>query len=148
MNKLLIVFLIFCFTIPVSARDLKGTIEQNIGGGLKSPEFNEFAPVNYIDAKTNSETLTSMEEAFGKVFNATFIGMPLGMPMKYHAELRKTSNYWASRKQNFESSVKYCKALGIKSEIVDCYNQLRKTELLKNMHKDSDKTQVKFQSKF
>lgn len=136
------------FASPVFSQQLQGNVEQTNHSISKIavPQFSEFAPLKYVNATPNSEILTAMEKAFGNVFYISIIGIPIGLPMIYHAKLREKNNIWADRKFNFENSLKYCQALETQDETESCYKTLRRVELYKNAGKTTGT--LKLQSDF
>ncbi len=132
---------------PVVSKELHGTVGKvKNNTGLTVPEFSEFAPPQYIKATPNSETLTALERGFSKIFIVSIIGIPVGLLMKEHVNLREKNNKWAQRRFNFENSLKYCQSLESDKEIKSCYKTLRRTELYKNA--DKTKGTIKLESKF
>ena len=142
MKKVLVAILSFSFVFPVFAEQLQGKIEEESGFDLEPPQFEEFAPVQYTNPKVKSDMVTAVEEGFGKILVVSLIGLPVGYPMVKHAELRKDSNYWASRKQNFDSAVNYCQSLRTKTKVGNCYEKLRKSELKKTLNWEGQKKTV------
>jgi hypothetical protein len=143
-------------SLPVLAEDLQTSIEtseipqnesiQEKHSKIVVPQFSEFAPPKYINAKPNSEALTAVERVFSKLFIISILGIPIGLLMDEHVYLREKNNKWADRRFNFENSVKYCAALDTKKEIESCYKKLRKVELYKNADKKTGN--LKLQSGF
>ncbi len=137
MCKLISLIIILSFYVsPAFSQNIQGNVQNySAKSKIMEPEFSEFAPVGYLDRKHNSETITSVEKVFGKVFIFSLIGIPVGALMLENVKSREKNNLWADRKQNFESSLRYCQASETEKDLKSCYNKIRRVELYKNADK-------------